>query len=138
MIVVEHTHWPVVVVGSVPDAGESTGGSTLDDEGWASADQLWMVLIVGGLGTRARASQDALVDWLCRHRSVLKRRAVRFVWVIEDDTLRACADAWQSLVGNTLFGVDVATFPAVRPALRWLMTPQAWTSPAPVSGLVTG
>jgi hypothetical protein len=119
MIVVERTHWPLVVVGSVPDS-ERADDVVLDEATLVASDRLWVVLIVAGLGGCAREAQAALVEWVCEHRAVLTARVVRCAWVIEDDTLRSCAEAWQSLLGPTLFGADAATFPAFRPALRWL------------------
>jgi hypothetical protein len=119
MIVVEQTHWPLVVVGSVPDT-EPADDPALDEVTFSTADRLWVVLIVAGLGGRAREAQAAVVEWVCEHRALLNARVVRCAWVIEDDTLRSCAEAWQSLLGRRLFGADAATFPAFRPALQWL------------------
>jgi hypothetical protein len=118
MILVERTHWPLVVVGSVPD-GEPAGAASLDDASLMAADRLWVVLVVAAIGARARMAQEALLEWLCEHRSILPPRVVRCAWVIEDDTLRSSAASWQALLGPA-FDVDAAMFGAVRPALRWL------------------
>jgi hypothetical protein len=133
MILVERTHGPLVLVGRVPD-GNDVGSATDTDEArlWTS-DELRLVLIVAGGGVRARAAQHALYEWLCRHRALLKLRTVRYAWVIEDDTLRACAEAWQRRLGNTLFGVDAATFRAVRPALRWVSRSDSAAERAPAA-----
>lgn len=42
-------------------------------------------------------------------------------WIIEDDTMRACAEAWQALVGDRLFGAESTTFRALAPAISWLL-----------------
>jgi hypothetical protein len=80
-----------------------------------------MALIVAGAGAPAHAAHRALFEWLCRHRAVLSVRVFRFAWVIEDDTIRACAEAWQGLLGNRLFGVEASIFREVKPALSWLL-----------------
>jgi len=92
MILVERTHWPLVVVGSVPDVASDGGGApSADDVRSWTGDDLLIVLIVAGVGACARASHQALFEWLCRHQVALSVRTFRFAWVIEDDTLRGCA-----------------------------------------------
>ena len=49
------------------------------------------------------------------------RRTVRVAWIIEDDTMRTCAQEWLTLVGDRLFSGEAIAFRALGPALSWLL-----------------
>jgi hypothetical protein len=123
MLLVEGTLWPLVVVGTMPDGATSDVLMTVDEERLWSADGLRLALVVPGNGGSARVRQRELFGWLRRNRGALWRRTSRVAFVIEDETLRTCADAWIGLLGTRLSQGDVHTFGALRPALAWLMQP---------------
>jgi len=134
VVLVEGTLWPLVVVGVLPDSEEEVDVVTpISEERLWSTDVLRLALIVAGTGTRAKAAHDGVFGWLRRHRSALSRRTFRMAWIIEDDTMRACAEAWQALVGGRLFGAESTTFRAVGPALSWLLNDGCGNVVAPTS-----
>lgn len=122
MILVEGTLWPLIVVGLVSDGDRAPEWITpVNDERLRSSDSVRLAVIVSGAGSRAKAAHDAVFEWLLCHKAVLNRRTFRMAWIIEDETLRACAQAWQALVGDRVLGAESGTFRALGPALRWLM-----------------
>lgn len=125
---------PLVVVGVVPDSdGQAELVTPISEERLWSTDVLRLALIVAGTGARARAAHDGVFAWLRRHRAALSRRTFRMAWVIEDDTMRGCAEAWQALVGDRLFGAESTTFRAVGPALSWLLNDAPGDEVAPAT-----
>ena len=122
MVLIEATLWPLVVVGVLPDSqGEAHVVTPINEERLWSTDVLRLALIVAGTGARAKAAHDGVFAWLRRHRAALSRRTFRMAWIIEDDTMRACAETWQTLVGDRVFGAESTTFQSFGPALSWLL-----------------
>ena len=122
MILVEGTFWPLVVVGAVPDSGRIPEVVMTVDEDrlWSRAD-VRLAVVIGGNCTRACAHQCEVFGWLYGHRPKLWQCAGRVAWIIEDDTMRRCAEGRLALLGDRLFRCDLNTFRSVGPALAWLM-----------------
>lgn len=123
MLLVEGTLLPLIVVGAVSDACAPEVLMTVDEERLWSVEGLYLALVVSGRDGGARRRQRELFGWLRRHRGHLWRRAVRIAFVIEDDTLRSCADTWLEIAAARLCQGEVLTFGALKPALTWLVEP---------------
>jgi len=120
MLLIEGTFWPLVVVGAISDAGSADVVMTVDEHRLWSSDALRLAFVVPGSGRHAKERQKELFNWLLRHRRVLCRRTVCVAFVIEDDTLRTCAETWLELAGARLCRGEVHTFRTLKPALSWL------------------
>ncbi len=122
MIVVEATFWPLVVVGAVPELDRWFDPAVpVDEERFWSAKALRLALVVAGTGSRARAAHEEVFRWLRRHKDALWARTCRVAWIVEDDTMRACAEAWLTLVDEQLFSGETNAFRAFGPTLSWLL-----------------
>jgi hypothetical protein len=120
MIVVESSHWPLVVVGAVPDACAPDRGAIVEEGSlWASGD-LRLAVVIAGEHARARAAQEEVFAWLAWHRERLTRSVSRVAWVFEDETMRQSAERWLTLFGHRLFHGEVTAFRSVRSAIAWL------------------
>jgi len=128
MILIETTHWPLVVVGAIPDTTRTDDERCAVDEGrlWSGRD-LRLAVIVRGEHAQAWAAQEEIFTWLCRHRDKLWNCVARVAWIYEDELMRRNAERWLTLVGDRLFRGDITTFRSVRSAVSWLAT----DSPAP-------
>lgn len=112
----------MIVIGVLPDAERTPEWvAPVTDERLSSSDSLRLAVIVGGTGGRSQAAHDAVFEWLRRHHAILAPRTFRMAWVIEDETMRGCAEAWQALIGGQLFGAESSTFRTFGPAMRWLL-----------------
>ena len=120
MLLIEGTFWPLVVVGAVSGVGSTDVVMTVDEHRLWSSDALRLAFVVPGSGRYARERQKELFNWLLRHRKVLCQRTVRVAFVIEDDTLRTCAETWLELASARLCQGEVHTFRTLKPALSWL------------------
>lgn len=122
MILVEATHWPLVVVGAIPDSAESEPITVVDEDRlWSSGDVRLAVVIRGDHG-RAWMAQEEVFRWLGRRRDRLWRCVFRVAWIFEDELMRRNAERWLSLFGDRLFRGEVTTFGSVRSAVSWLAT----------------
>lgn len=117
-ILIEDTHWPLVVVGVCC-------GPRLDRQSLARAQARWRsrepraaILVVPCRGQMALAAHDALLRWL-RLQPVQTALCYSAAWVIPDDALRAGVTLMQRVSGHLAFGGHVATFRDVAHALRW-------------------
>jgi hypothetical protein len=122
MILVETTHWPLVMVGAVP--GSPNGAEPLDiDEHrlWFCGD-VRLAVIIRGDQRSAWAAQEEVFAWLMRHRERLWRCVYRAAWIFEDELMRRNAEQWLSLVGDRIFRGEITTFRSVRSAISWLAT----------------
>lgn len=119
MILVETTHWPLVVVGAIPDSTGEPMTSVDEDRLWSSGDVRLAVVIRGDYAC-AWVAQDEVFKWLARHRDRLWRCVFRVAWICEDELMRRSAERWLSLVGDRLFRGEVTTFSSVRSAVSWL------------------
>lgn len=123
MILVEATHWPLVVVGAVLDAADPTDGSA-----WLEEDALWsggdlrLAVVIAGSQARAWKAQEEVFRWLTRHRERLSRCVFRVAWIFEDEPTRRSTERWLELVGDHLFRGEVTTFRSVQSAVSWLVT----------------
>lgn len=122
MILVEMTHWPLVVVGAVPDTrAEEPIRAVDEDRLWSSGD-VRLAVVIRGDHSHAWMGQQEVFKWLDRHRDRLWRCVFRVAWICEDEPMRRSAERWLSLVGDRLFRGDVTAFSSVRSAVSWLAT----------------
>jgi len=121
MILVEGTLWPLVVVGALPDSGDTDDAVMTVDEGrlWSMND-LRVAIVSPAPEACGMAAQDEVFGWLMRHRGRLRRCASRVAWVFEDEAMRRSAERWLHLTGDRLFRGEVTTFRTVRAAVSWL------------------
>jgi hypothetical protein len=120
MIVIEATHWPLVVVGAVPPAAGRPLAATLDERGlWASAD-LRLAVVFRGDHACTWMAQAEVFAWLGSYREQLWHCVSRAAWIFEDELMRRSAERWLTLVGDRLFRGEVMTFRTVRTAVSWL------------------
>lgn len=130
MILVDGHLWPVIVLGSVDDRSVVPCETVLISEQLLEmSDRLAVAIVVAGNGDAGVRSQHAALRWLEGHERLVRSHALRLAWVIEDDRIRVCTDAWLGCIGQTVFNVRTATFRSVQMALAWLLdTP--WPAPA--------
>lgn len=121
MILIERTHWPLVVVGAVPNTpGHAPSSRASEDDAlWASED-LRLAVVIRGDHARAWLAQVEVFAWLSDHRARLWRCASRVAWIFEDEPMRQSAERWLALVGDRLFRADTMTFCSARAAIAWL------------------
>ena len=129
MIVVEGTLWPVVFLGAVDDSAiTSRDALTVPEELLEMNDGLAIGVVVAGRNDHGMRSQHAALDWLESHELLLRSRGLRLAWVIEDESIRTCTNAWLKCMGDAVFTVRPVTFRTVQAALSWLLdTP--WPGP---------
>lgn len=123
MILVEATHWPLVVVGALPDSEDAQPPRMTTEEGcvWRGGD-LRLAVVIAGDHSRAWIAQQEVFTWLRRNRGRIWRCVSRVAWIFEDELMRRNAERWLALVGDQLFRGDVTTFRSVRLAVSWLST----------------
>ena len=119
MILIEDTHWPLVVVGVYEgepvDRWSQRGASAR----WHSPEPRLAALDVPGIGAAAVHKHHVLLRWLRRHVS----SATPFVgaaWVIPDAQVRSDVAALLDAHDGTAFGSPSAVFASVAEALIWL------------------
>lgn len=121
-IALEGSLWPVVFLGPIESAAEAPAGTVLLPERLLDmSESLAVGIVVAGRGERAVRSQAAVLEWLMRHETLVRARVLRLAWVVEDDRVLACTQAWLRLARQSLFAVQSATFRSVQPALSWLL-----------------
>lgn len=120
MILVETTHWPLVVVGAIPDSSGGEQTARVDEDRLWSTGDVRLAVVIRGDHACAWVAQEEVFKWLGRHRDRLWRCVYRAAWVFEDELMRRNAERWLSLVGNRLFRGEVTTFRSVRSAVSWL------------------
>lgn len=126
MILVEGTLWPLVVVGALPDSGETDDAvMTVDERRLWSMNDLRVAIVIPSQESCGMAAQDEVFGWLMRHRTRLRRCASRVAWVFEDEAMRRSAERWLHLTGDQLFRGEVTTFRTVRAAVSWLAVDDA-------------
>ncbi|MGC4081006.1 MAG: hypothetical protein QM736_02575 [Vicinamibacterales bacterium] len=129
MIVVEHTHWPLVVVGTVPALdGTRNDAPTNTAHLWLSSD-VRLAVVIRGHRDGAQSAEAEVFAWLRAHRARLSRCVSRVAWIVEDDALRASVQLWLGLIGDCLFRADAMTFCTVRSAIAWLTCDAVAESP---------
>ena len=122
MIVVEGRLWPVVFIGAVDDASAVPRDACIvTDELLVLSERLVLGAVVSGRGDAGVRSQHAVLNWLESRKALVRSRALRLAWVIEDDRIRGCTNAWLGCMGQTVFAVQSVTFRTVHTALSWLL-----------------
>jgi hypothetical protein len=118
MILLEDTHWPLVVVGECPASMDRAALGRARAR-WRSLEPRLAVFVVPGSGLQALSSLDTLVRWL--RRQPVEAALCRIVaWVIPDNDVRASVASLLDTHGHVAFGGSSATFPTVRAALNWI------------------
>lgn len=120
MILVETTHWPLVVVGAIPDSSAGEQTTTVDEDRLWSTGDVRLAVVIRGDHACAWVAQEEVFKWLGRHRERLWRCVYRAAWMFEDELMRRNAERWLSLFGDRLFRGEVTTFRSVRSAVSWL------------------
>jgi hypothetical protein len=119
MILIEDTHWPLVVVGVC--CGPRLEEACLDRGRlrWRSREPRRAMFVVPGSGQCALYAHARLTRWLTR-----QSLAVAFcrtaVWVVPDDAVRSSVALMLDLDSDLSFGGPVATFATVTAAFRWM------------------
>ncbi len=122
VIVVEGTLWPVVFLGAVEDSAiEPRDAFIVNEVLLEMSETLVLGVVVAGTGDRGVRSQHAALGWLESHDDLLRSRVLRLAWVIEDERIRGCTNAWLQCMGQTVFTVRSVTFRTVQTALTWLL-----------------
>jgi hypothetical protein len=120
MIVIEQTHWPLVVVGALPEAeGDHDVPPTNPEPLWGSED-LRLAVVIRGEHATACVAQAEVFAWLSAHRMRLLRCVSRVAWIFEDEAMRRSAERWLTLVGDRVFRADTMTFRSAGAAIAWL------------------
>jgi hypothetical protein len=122
VVVVEGTLWPLIFVGAEADPAAPRGGVRIvDEDELAASDGLLIAVVVAGDGDASVRAQRAVLDWVRHHQEMLTARTLRLAWVIEDDTVRLCTEAWLKLAGHSLLSARSATFRTIESAVSWLL-----------------
>lgn len=118
MILIEDTHWPLVVIGVCCGPRLDTGHLRRARERWRSLDPRSAVLVVPCHGERALSAHDSLLRWLDVQpaQTALCQSAA---WVVPDEALRSTIRRLQRSRRHVAFGGPSATFASVAEALRW-------------------
>jgi hypothetical protein len=123
MILVEATHWPLVIVGALPDWPDSEKRvEVVDEERLWSGGDVRLAVVIRGDHACAWIAQEEVFRWLSRYRERLWQCVFRVAWIFEDELMRRNAERWLSLVGDRLFRGEITTFCSVRSAVSWLAT----------------
>jgi hypothetical protein len=128
MIVLEDTHWPLVVVG---ECCQSVDCATLARARarWRSLEPRLAVFVVPGAGLQALSSLDRIVGWL--RRQPVEAALCRIVaWVIPDNDVRTSVVSLLDAHDHVAFSGASATFRTVDAALAWI-TDRANTATMP-------
>jgi len=122
VVVVEGTLWPLVFVGTEADPPPARDAvCILDEQQLACGDGLLIAVVVAGGGEASVRAQQTVLDWVRRHQRMLTPRTLRLAWVVEDEVLRACTEAWLTLTGHTVLCARSATFRSIAAAVSWLL-----------------
>ena len=120
MILVDTTHWPLVVVGAVPGSIPAAEPSRMDDDRLWSCGDVRLAVVIRGDHQSASQAQEEVFRWLARHKERLWRCVYRVAWIFEDELMRRNSERWLSLVGDRMFRGESTTFKSVRSAISWL------------------
>ena len=135
MILIEDTHWPLVVVGVC--CGPRLDEASLDRarRRWRSAEPRRAMFVVPGTGQCALCAHAMLLRWLKRQPRLVSlcRNAA---WVVPDDAVRASVALMLDVDPDLAFGGPSATFSTVTAAFRWMrdevrVEESAWSVPGP-------
>lgn len=121
MILIEQTHWPLVVVGTLPARTEDSGGTPSSPECRWDSEDLRLAVVIRGDHACAWLAQAEVFAWLGAHRARLMRCVSHVAWIFEDEPMRRSAERWLGLIGDRLFRADTMTFRSARAAIAWLM-----------------
>lgn len=133
MILIEDTHWPLVVVGVC--CGPRLDEACLDRarRRWRSREPRLAVFVVPGTGQCALCAHASLLRWLRRQAlpAALCRTAA---WVVPDEAVRASVALMLDLDDHLMFGGPTATFATVTDAFHWMrdivrIEESAWFGP---------
>lgn len=119
MILIEDTHWPLVVVGVYEGAPVDPWTQRAASARWHSPELRFATLVVPGVGPAAISAHQVLLRWLRRHVSSSTPFAGA-AWVIPDADVRGSVAALIDAHGGTAFGSPSAAFGSVSEALNWL------------------
>ncbi len=119
MILIEDTHWPLVVVGVHDGAFADALAQRVARLRWHLPQPRLVTIVVPGVGADAVQAHNLLVRWLKRHVSTatpLNGAA----WVIPDAAVRAIVTTLIDVSGGRAFGAPSKVFRTVADALCWL------------------
>jgi hypothetical protein len=119
VILIEASHWPLVVVG---DALRQVGlrDQRLALERWHSRDLRLVTLVVPGSGTDAFESHDRLVRWLGEQMLTVASYCCGMAWVIPDAAVRGYVSSILASHDHFAFGCPSAVFSNIGDAFNWL------------------
>ncbi len=120
MILIEHTYWPLVVVGTLPASADDASHTPSNPESLWDSEDLRLAVVIRGDHACASTAQAEVFAWLSAHRTRLMRCVSRIAWIFEDEPMRRSAERWLGLLGDRLFRAETMTFRTVRPAITWL------------------
>ncbi len=120
MILIEQTHWPLIVVGTIPESSTEPVPAPADPEHLWDSENLRLAVVIRGDHAGACLAQAEVFAWLAAHRARLWRCVTRVAWIFEDEPMRRSAERWLALVGDRLFRADTMTFRSARAAIAWL------------------
>jgi hypothetical protein len=138
MILIEDTHWPLVVVGVC--CGPRLDEACLDRARlrWRSREPRRAMFVVPGAGQCALCAHASLARWLKRQ-SLPVALCRSAAWIVPDDAVRASVALMLDVDSDLAFGGPAATFATVTSAFRWMhdmarVEESAWWAPGlPVS-----
>lgn len=118
-ILIEDTHWPLVVVGVCCGPQLERSALRRARMRWRSPEPRAAVLVIPGTGERAITAHDRLLRWLRRQSA--ETAACRMVaWVVPDDGVRNTLAALLAAHGGRAFGGPSRTFRTVADAFHWV------------------
>jgi hypothetical protein len=135
MILIEDTHWPLVVVGVC--CGPRLEEACLDRARlrWRSAEPRRAIFVVPGSGQCALCAHARLTRWLKRQSGpvALCRAAA---WVVPDDAVRSSVALMLDVDSDLSIGGPAAAFSTVTAAFHWMrdlarVEESAWFAPGP-------
>src|SRR6185369_6986307 len=118
MILLEDTHWPLVVVGECPRSVDCPGLCRARAR-WQSLEPRFAVFVVPGTGLQALSSLDTIVCWL-RRQPVEAALCRTVAWVIPDNDVRSGVASLLDAHDHVAFNGASATFRTVAAALAWI------------------
>ncbi len=118
MMLLEDTHWPLVVVGECCGSVDCVALCRARAR-WQSLEPRLAVFVVPGDGVHALSSLDRTIRWL-RTQPVESALCRLAAWVIPDDDVRGSVASLLDLHDDVAFGGSSATFRTVASALAWI------------------
>ncbi|MGE3277871.1 MAG: hypothetical protein AB7O67_22380 [Vicinamibacterales bacterium] len=120
MVIIEDSHWPLVVVGVADGPGTPIPDQAEALARFESDEPRLLTFVAGGMGAKALASLDELLRWVSARRRGARGTAAALAWVIPDRVARAAVDSLLTLEGHRMLGCPAATFTTPHSALLWL------------------